>query len=89
VQAAPPRTFTIYEEDDGWETIQDAQNAAALFVLFSVSILLAPLPCTLSQKALSCGPFDNLRTNPIRGMTSRKKEYRKASVHADPKLSGS
>ena len=28
----------MHEEDDGWETIQDAQNAAALFVLFSVSL---------------------------------------------------
>ena len=37
VQAAPPKTLTVHEEDDGWETIQDAQNAAALFVLFSVS----------------------------------------------------
>ncbi len=37
LQAAPPRTFTIYEEEDGWETIQEAQNAAATFVLYNVS----------------------------------------------------
>lgn len=43
LQAAPPKTFTVHEEDDGWETIQDAQNAAALFVLFSVSTRCTPL----------------------------------------------
>ncbi|BDA49474.1 Putative ATP-dependent RNA helicase DHX57 at C-terminar half [Coccomyxa sp. Obi] len=35
-KAAPPKTFTILEEDDGWETIQEAQNAAATFVLYNV-----------------------------------------------------
>ncbi|CAK0787622.1 hypothetical protein CVIRNUC_010844 [Coccomyxa viridis] len=35
-KAPPPKTFTVHEEDDGWDTIQDAQNAVALFALFSV-----------------------------------------------------
>ena len=35
-QAAPPRTYAMHEEDDGWEAIQDAQNAAATFALYSV-----------------------------------------------------
>ncbi|CAL8464644.1 g4179 [Coccomyxa elongata] len=35
-KAAPPKTFTILEEDDGWETIQEAQNAVATFALYNV-----------------------------------------------------
>lgn len=27
----------MYEEDDGWETIQEAQNAVATYVLYTVS----------------------------------------------------
>lgn len=38
MQAAPPRTYTVHEGEDGWDTIQDAQNAAALFALFSVCL---------------------------------------------------
>ena len=38
MQAAPPKTYTVHEEEDGWDTIQDAQNAAALFALFSVCL---------------------------------------------------
>ena len=37
-QAAPPKTFTILEENDGWETIQEAQHAAATFALYNVSL---------------------------------------------------
>ena len=40
MQAPPPKTFTVHEEDDGWDTIQDAQNAVALFALFSVCLAL-------------------------------------------------
>ena len=39
MQAPPPKTFTVHEEEDGWDTIQDAQNAVALFALFSVCCL--------------------------------------------------
>ena len=74
MQAAPPRTFTIYEEDDGWETIQDAQNAAALFVLFSVSVLLVSLSYILSQEAFSCGPFDKFSTVPFIGVPSQREK---------------
>lgn len=33
---ARPQTFTLREEDDGWEAIQDAQNAAATLALHAV-----------------------------------------------------
>lgn len=33
-----PRTFSVPEDDDGWEAIQEAQNAAAAFALFNVSL---------------------------------------------------
>eukprot|EP00884_Botryococcus_braunii_P002000 jgi/Botrbrau1/11800/Bobra.0224s0007.1 len=29
-----PRSFSLREADDGWDTVQDAQNAAAAFALF-------------------------------------------------------
>jgi hypothetical protein len=31
-----PRTFALPEAEDGWDTVQDAQNAAAAFALFKV-----------------------------------------------------
>lgn len=31
-----PRTFTLREADDGWDTVQEAQNAAAARALFEV-----------------------------------------------------
>ena len=34
--AARPRTYSLHEEEDGWEGIQDAQNAAATRALFQV-----------------------------------------------------
>jgi hypothetical protein len=37
-----PHTFSVPEDDDGWEAIQDAQNAAAAFALFKVRFVLAP-----------------------------------------------
>lgn len=52
MQAAPPRTFTVYEEDDGWDTIQDAQNAAAIFALISVRPLSHEWHETLQQDML-------------------------------------
>ena len=30
------RTLALREDDDGWETIQDAQNAAATLALYQV-----------------------------------------------------
>ena len=33
---ARPQTYTLREEDDGWEAIQDAQNAAATLALHAV-----------------------------------------------------
>ena len=35
-QAPAPRTWVLPEEDDGWETIQDAQHAAATYALYKV-----------------------------------------------------
>ena len=34
--AARPRTYSLHGEEDGWEGIQDAQNAAATRALFQV-----------------------------------------------------
>ena len=33
-------TYSLKEADDGWETISDAQNAAATLALFKVHIVL-------------------------------------------------
>ena len=32
------RTLALREDDDGWETIQDAQNAAATLALYQVCL---------------------------------------------------
>ena len=37
---ARPRAFALREEDDGWEAIQDAQNAAATLALHAVRSLI-------------------------------------------------
>ena len=50
MQAALPKTYTVHEEEDGWDTIQDAQNAAALFALFLVC-----LTCTCCLHAVLTG----------------------------------
>ena len=66
-QATPPRTFTIYEEDDGWETIQEAQNAVATFVLYNVSFLPCSFSCCLTQSMpaiLSCR-YTEMRPLPL------------------------
>ena len=45
----------MHEEDDGWETIQDAQNAAATFALYSVRACLSiPFPCAFSSDVEQC-----------------------------------
>ena len=37
--------FQLGEHEDGWETINDAQNAVASRVLFEVTSLLQPVKC--------------------------------------------
>ena len=34
--AARPKTYALHEDEDGWEGIQEAQNAAATRALFQV-----------------------------------------------------
>ena len=41
--AARPKTYALHEDEDGWEGIQEAQNAAATRALFQVTATL-PLP---------------------------------------------
>lgn len=41
---ARPRAFTLREEDDGWEAIQDAQNAAATLALLAARAPSFSLP---------------------------------------------
>ena len=36
--AARPKTYALHEDQDGWEGIQEAQNAAATFALFQVHL---------------------------------------------------
>lgn len=44
--AARPKTYALHEDEDGWEGIQEAQNAAATRALFQVNAsLLPPYPC--------------------------------------------
>ena len=42
--AARPKTYALHEDEDGWEGIQEAQNAAATRALFQVTATLFPLP---------------------------------------------
>ncbi len=37
--AARPKTYALHEDEDGWEGIQEAQNAAATRALFQVITL--------------------------------------------------
>ncbi len=47
-----PRSFSLREADDGWDTVQDAQNAAATLALFKV-LNSSPFPMHTSKTALS------------------------------------
>lgn len=42
--AARPKTYALHEDEDGWEGIQEAQNAAATRALFQVTATTPPLP---------------------------------------------
>lgn len=48
-QTRKPETFNLREDDDGWTTIQDAQNAVATLALFKVVFKrLRSFACPLS-----------------------------------------
>ena len=42
--AARPKTYALHEDEDGWEGIQEAQNAAATRALFQVTAPPPPPP---------------------------------------------
>ena len=42
--AARPKTYALHEDEDGWEGIQEAQNAAATRALFQVTATIPPPP---------------------------------------------
>lgn len=62
--AARPKTYALHEDEDGWEGIQEAQNAAATRALFQVhahdaaaaaeaaAVLLLLLFCTAAVTVL-------------------------------------
>lgn len=54
-KAARQRTFSLREDDDGWESINDAQNAVAALVLFEARsssrlVFASHASCCLQRK---------------------------------------
>ena len=50
--AARPKTYALHEDEDGWEGIQEAQNAAATRALFQVHAAAAAAAVELMCFAL-------------------------------------
>jgi len=50
--AARPKTYALHEDEDGWEGIQEAQNAAATRALFQVCNAAAAAAAALSYSLL-------------------------------------
>ena len=49
--AARPKTYALHEDEDGWEGIQEAQNAAATFALFQVQLAKSKIAASVVSQA--------------------------------------